>query len=184
VIVGIFLPADLIRGGIRSINTRYMIPCYLGIQISVAYLFTQLQFTIQLQKLWRVALVVLLSIGIASCCLYLSADNWWHKSGSLLNISIARTFNSASKPLIITDFSEYIVWDIGNLLGMSHQIDPKAKFVLMSPKNVEIPGNFNEIFLYSVSPELKTEIAKSNEYKIQTISVEDDEIILERIVKK
>ena len=57
VIVGIFLPADLIRGGIRSINTRYMIPCYLGIQISVAYLFTQVQSTIQLQKLWRIALV-------------------------------------------------------------------------------------------------------------------------------
>ena len=57
VIVGIFLPADLIRGGIRSINTRYLIPCYLGIQISVAYLFTQVQSTIQLQKLWRIALV-------------------------------------------------------------------------------------------------------------------------------
>jgi len=57
VIVGILLPADLIRGGIRSINTRYMIPCYLGIQISVAYLFTQVQVTTQLQKLWRLALV-------------------------------------------------------------------------------------------------------------------------------
>jgi len=57
VILGILLPADLIRGGIRSVNSRYMIPCYLGIQISLAYLFTQVQFTIQLQKLWRVALV-------------------------------------------------------------------------------------------------------------------------------
>jgi len=49
---------------------------------------------------------------------------------------------------------------------MSHQIDPKAKLLLMSPKNnVEIPGNFKEIFLYSISPELKTKIAKSNQYK-------------------
>jgi hypothetical protein len=161
-----------------------MIPCYLGIQISVAYLFSQVQSTIQLQKLWRVALVVLLSIGIVSCCLYLSADNWWNKSGSLLNVSLARTFNSASKPLIITDFSKYIVWDIGNLLGMSHKIDPKAKFLLMSPKNLEIPANFNEIFLYSISPQLKTEIAKSNKYKKQTIYTEYNEIVLERIVKK
>ncbi|MEG4581074.1 glycosyltransferase family 39 protein [Microcoleus sp. MON1_C5] len=139
-IVGILLPANLIRRGIRSVNTRNMIPCYLGIQISVAYLFTQVQVTTQLQKLWRLALVVLLSIGIASCCLYVSADNWWNKSASLLNVSIARTVHSASKPLIITDFSEYIVWDIGNLLGMSQKIDPKAKLLLMSPKNnVEIP---------------------------------------------
>ena len=185
VIVGIFLPADLIRGGIRSVNSRYMIPCYLGIQISVAYLFTQVQVTIQLQKLWRVALVVLLSMGIASCCLYVSADNWWNKDRSYINIRIARTVNSASKPLIITEFPEYSVDTIGNLLGMSHQIDPKAKLLLMSPKNnVEIPGNFTEIFLYSISHELKTKIAKSNQYKIQTIYAENDEMILGKIVNK
>jgi uncharacterized membrane protein len=184
VTVGIFLPADLIWGGIRSINTRYMIPCYLGMQISVAYLFTQVQITTQLQKLWRVALVVLLSIGIASCCLYVSADNWWNKSGSLLNVSIARTINSASKPLIITDFSDYTVLDIGNLLGISDLIDPQTKLLLMSPKNVQIPGNFNEVFLYSISPELNTQIAKSNQYKIQTIYADHDEIILGKIVKK
>ena len=54
VIVGIFLPADLIRGGIRYINTRYMIPCYLGMQIAVSYFFavkmTSPQVTMQLQK--------------------------------------------------------------------------------------------------------------------------------------
>ncbi|MEG3923749.1 glycosyltransferase family 39 protein [Microcoleus sp. D3_18a_C4] len=186
VIVGILCPADLIRGGIRSINTRYMIPCYLGIQISLAYLFTQVQVTTQLQKLWRVALVVLLSIGIASCCLYVSADNWWNKDRSYINIRIARTVNSASKPLIITEFPEYSVDTIGNLLGMSHQIDPRAKLLLMSPKNnVEIPENFNEIFLYSITPQLKTKIAnKSNQYKIQTIYEENDAMILGKIVNK
>lgn len=55
----------------------------------------------------------------------------------------------------------------------------------MSPKNnVEIPENFNEIFLYSISPELKTKIAKSNQYKIQTIYAENDEMILGQIVNK
>ncbi|MFB8795734.1 MAG: hypothetical protein U7126_16290 [Microcoleus sp.] len=184
VILGIFLPADLIKGGIRSVNARYMIPCYLGIQISVAYLFTKVQVTTQLQKLWRVALVVLISMGIASCCLYVSADHWWNKDRSFINVSIARTVNSASKPLIITDFSVYNVDKIGNLLGMSHQIYPKTKLLLMSPKNVEIPVNFNEIFLYSISPELKTQIAKSNRYKIQTIYADNDEMILGKIVNK
>ncbi len=109
----------------------------------------------------------------------------WNKDRSYINIRIACTVNSASKPLIITDFSEYIVWDIGNLLGMSHQLDPKAKLLLMSPKNnVEIPGYFNEIFLYSISPELKTKIAKSNQYKIQKIYAENDEMILGKIVNQ
>ena len=144
--VGIFLPADLIRGGIRYINIRYMIPCYLGMQIAISYFFavkmTSPQVTMQLQKLWRLALAALLSIGIISCCIYLPADSWWNKDRSYINIRIARTVNSASKPLIITEFPEYNVHTIGNLLGMSHQIDPQAKLLLMSPKNVEFFVNF------------------------------------------
>jgi len=151
VIVGIFLPADLIRGGIRYINTRYMIPCYLGMQIAVSYFFavkmTSGQVIMQLQNLWRLALAALLSIGIRSCCIYWPADSGWNKDRSYINIRIARTANSASKPLIITEFPEYNVDTIGNLLGMSHQIHPQAKLLLMSPKNVEISGNFTDIFV-------------------------------------
>jgi hypothetical protein len=164
VTVAIFLPADLIWGGIRSLNTRYMIPCYLGMQIAVAYFFavkrTSPQVTMQLQKLWRLALAALLSIGIISCCIYLPAESWWNKGRSYMNLPIARTINSASGPLLITDLWVYTVDKIGNLLGLSHKIDPKAKLLLMSPKNVEVPGKFTDIFLYSSSQELKTQITK------------------------
>jgi hypothetical protein len=107
---------------------------------------TSPQVTMQLQKLWRLALAALLSIGIRSCCIYLPADSWWNKDRSYINIPIARTVNSASKPLIITEFPEYNVDTISNLLGMSHQIDPKAKLLLMLPKNVEIYGKFSIYF--------------------------------------
>lgn len=182
VTVGIFLPADLIFGGIRSINTRYMIPSYLGIQISVAYLFTTF---IQLQKLWKVALVALLSIEIMSCCIYLPAETWWNKDGSLSNNSIARTVNSASKPLIIADFSVYSVDTIGNLLGMSYQINAEAKLLVPRSKIGELPNNFNEIFLYSISPKLKAQIEKNNSYRFQTLYTnKQGEILLERIVRR
>ena len=151
VIVGIFLPADLIRGGIRYINTRYLISCYLGMQIAVSYFFavkmTSPQVTMQLQKLWRLALAALLSIGIISCCIYLPADSWWNKDRSYINIPIARTANSASNPLIIREFPEYNVDTIGNLLSKSHQIDPKAKLLLILPKNVEVYEFFADIFV-------------------------------------
>ena len=127
-----------------------MIPCYLGMQIAVSYFLavkmTSPQVTMQLQKLSRLALAALLSMGIISCCIYLPADSWWNKDRSYINIRIARTVNSASKPLIITEFPEYNVHTIGNLLGMSHQIDPKAKLLLMLPKNVEISINFTDFF--------------------------------------
>jgi len=154
VTVTIFLPADLIWGGIRSLNTRYMIPCYLGMQIAVAYFFavkmTSPQVTMQLQKLWRLALAALLSIGIISCCIYLPAESWWNKDRSYVNIPIARTINSASGPLLITELWVYSVDKIGNLLGLSYLINSQAKFLVWLPKIVEISPKFNEIFLYGI----------------------------------
>ena len=165
VTLAIFLPSDLIRGGILSLNTRYMVPCYLGMQIAVAYFFavkmTSPQVTMQLQKLWRLALAALLSIGIISCCIYLPADSWWNKGRFYMNIPIARTINSASGPLLVTDLWVYDINKIGNLLGLSYLINSQANFLVLPPNRVEIPQNFKEIFLYGLSPGVKTEIEKN-----------------------
>ncbi|MEG3894727.1 MULTISPECIES: glycosyltransferase family 39 protein [unclassified Microcoleus] len=189
VTVAIFLPADLIWGGIRSINTRYMIPCYLGMQISVAYLLaekiTSPTVKVQFQKLWRLAMAALLSIGIISCSIYLSSDSWWNKDRSYINIPIARTINSASRPLLLTDLWVYSVDTIGNLLGLSYLINSPAKFLVLPPKIVKIPQNFNEIFVYLLSPELKTEIEKNTPYEIPTIyTLKNQDIILSKLRKK
>jgi uncharacterized membrane protein len=189
VTVAIFLPADLILGGIRSINTRYMIPCYLGMQIAVAYLFASKiissQTTMQLQKLWRMALAVVLSIGIVSCCIYLPADSWWNKDRSYIYIPIARTVNSASQPLVVTDLWQYSVDSIGNLLGLSYRLKPQTKSLVLPPKVLEIPPNFNEIFLYSISSEFKAEIQKKPLYEIENLySIKNHGIILSKLRTK
>ena len=173
VTVALFLPADVIWGGSRSINTRYMMPCYLGMQIAVAYFFavkmTSPQVTMQWQKLWRLALAALLSIGIISCCIYLPADSWWNKGRSHINIPAARTINSASGPLLVTDLWVYNLHKLGNLLSLSYLINSQANFLVLPPKSGEIPPNFNEIFLYALSPGVKTEIEKNNRDKIPNI---------------
>ena len=173
VTLALFLPADLIKGGVRSINTRYMIPCYLGMQIAVAYFLavkmTSPQVTMQWQKLWRVALAALLSIGIISCCIYLPAESWWNKGRSHMNIPIARTINSASRPLLITDVGEHNVSKLGNLITLSYLLNSQANFLVWLPKMVEIPKNFNEIFLYGLDPKSKTEIEKNTRDEIRNI---------------
>ena len=187
--VAIFLPADLILGGIRSINTRYMIPCYLGMQIAVAYLFaskiTSPQVTVQLQKLWRLAFAAVLSVGIISCCIYLPADSWWNKDRSYINIPIARTVNSASGPLLVADLWVYSVDTISHLLGLSYLLVPQTKFMVLPPQTLEIPPNFKEIFLYGISPQLKAEIEKNTSYEIETIySLKNGDIILSKLRTK
>ncbi|MBE9094230.1 glycosyltransferase family 39 protein [Tychonema sp. LEGE 07203] len=189
VTVAIFLPADLIWGGIRSINTRYMIPCYLGMQISVAYLLAEKIISptvkLQFQKLWRLAFAAVLSIGIISCCIYLPADSWWNKDRSYINIPIARTVNSASRPLLVADLWVYSVDTIANLLSLSYLLVPQTKLIVLPPKIVEIPPNFKEIFLYAGVPEFKTEIEKNTLYEISTIyTLKNQDIILSKLQKK
>ncbi|WP_373537198.1 glycosyltransferase family 39 protein [Microcoleus sp.] len=189
VIVVIFLPADIIFGGIRSLNTRYMIPCYLGMQIAVAYLFaskiTSPQVTVQLQKLWRLAFAAVLSVGIISCCIYLPADTWWNKDRSYINIPIARTVNSASGPLLVADLWVYSVDTIANLLSLSYLLVPQTKFIVFPPQIVEIPPNFKEIFLYGISPEVKAEIEKKTPYEIEKVySLKGGDTILSKLGTK
>jgi hypothetical protein len=134
-------------------------------QIAVAYFLavkmTSPQVTMQWQKLWRLALAALLSIGIISCCIYLPADSWWNKGRSYINIRIARTINSASRPLLVTDLWAYNLHKLGNLLSLSYLINSQANFLVLPPKRVEIPQNFKEIFLYGLDPKSKTEIEKN-----------------------
>ena len=158
-------------------------------QIAVAYCLavkmTSPQVTIQLQKLWRLALAALLSIGIISCCIYLPADSWWNKGSFYKNIPIARTINSASRPLLITDLGAYNVNKLGDLLCLSYLINSQAKFLIWPPKMVEIPQNFKEIFLYAISPKSKAEIEKNTGDEIQTIySIKSEDIILSKLRKK
>ena len=130
-------------------------------------------------------MAALLSIGIISCCIYLPADSWWNKDRSYINIPIARTINSASRPLLITDLWVYSVDTMGNLLGLSYLINSPTKFLVLPPKIVKIPQNFNEIFVYVLSPELKNEIEKNTPYKISTIyTLKNQDIILSNLLKK
>jgi len=127
----------------------------------LAVKMTSPQVTMQLQKLWRLALAALLSIGIRSCCIYLPADFWWNKGRSYMNIAIACPINSASRPSLVTDLWVYNLDKIGHLLGLSYLINSPANFLVGQPKRVEIPQNFNEIFFYGLSPGVKTEIEKN-----------------------
>jgi hypothetical protein len=54
---------------------------------------------------------------------------------------------------------------------MSHQIDPKAKLLLMSPKNVEISGNFTDIFVQYLSRIKDTNTQINIKYKQSLLKI-------------
>lgn len=176
--------ADLILGGQRSGASRYFLPSYIGILLSVSYLLaTQLNsnFTnIWKQKLWQLFMVFLFTISIFSSAYISPQKFWWNNVGSRYdrNPEIARLINQAKAPLVISDTR----WT--NIITLSHDLDRKTKFQLVNAQNLDqIPANFSNYFLYQPSKRLTKKLQQRNDYQIQPISKFDD-IWLWQLIKK
>ncbi|MDZ7960129.1 MAG: glycosyltransferase family 39 protein [Aulosira sp. DedQUE10] len=151
---------DLIIGGKLSVRARYVIPCYVGIQLAVTYLLTtQTIFSrLKTQKFWQLVTVVLISAGVISCSISSQAETWWNK-GSHENIQIARVVNQLVKPLLIS--STYSL-NIGNLMSISHRLNSTVYVqLLLGDNQPHIPDSFSDVFVFNVSKEVKLVMEKT-----------------------
>jgi uncharacterized membrane protein len=169
---------DIIKGGKRSINPRYLVPCYVGIQLAVAYLLSAKVSNnldnFKQQKRWKIVIVALLSAGIISGGVSSQADTWWNKGSGWLRgeLQVAGTVNQASNPLIISDAN------IAYIMPLSYRLEPKVKLLiepgcytscyknrtlaLKKPQLSKIPEGFSELFLYRPSSNLRSAIQQQN----------------------
>ncbi|MBR8837203.1 MAG: glycosyltransferase family 39 protein [Stigonema ocellatum SAG 48.90 = DSM 106950] len=171
---------DLILGGQRSTINRYLIPSYLGIQLAVAYLFgtkiTSISIPVKFQNLWRIIIIVLITLGILSCAASSRAHIWWNKSKNWYTLSVAELINQATRPIIISD------GDAGDVLALSYLLEPKVQLKVQSScytscsnnfpqaaatKLTNIPNGFTDVFLYKPSEFLQSRL--SDEYNIEYI---------------
>ncbi|GAB1543159.1 hypothetical protein NUACC21_58330 [Scytonema sp. NUACC21] len=166
--IALIIP-DLIWGGMRSVSSRYFIPFFLGIQLSVAYLLSMKIFGIHFlqQKLWRGIMVLLISGGLASCIVSSQANSWWIKSISFHNPQIAAIINKATKPLLISNEGGN---NLGNVISLSYLLEPKVKFQLVVEPNIpNLPDGFSDIFVLSPSPTLQQGLEKKYQAKLTPI---------------
>jgi uncharacterized membrane protein len=182
-----FMLADLVLGGVRSTTPRYFIPCYLGIQLAIAYLFANKIIAInhkaEQQKLWQVIMAIIISVGVLSCVKSSQAETWWHQTLNRDTSAVAEIINKAERPLLISNNSP------ANILSLSYRLDPKVKYLYkpecytscnaLKSRNIkteteyqlnipEIPQGFTDVFLLETSPseEWKRNIAENQTYKI------------------
>lgn len=147
---------DLILGGRRSTVPRLLMPTYLGLYITVAYLLSTKinshSFSDKKQRVWRLVLAMLLTVSIVSNITYSQSESWWNKYKSNENFPIAEAINKADFPLVISDTSS-----IGNTLSLSHYLDDKVKLKLMDkPQFSEDIHNYSDVFIFEPSKELLT----------------------------
>ena len=157
---------DLIFGGMRSIQARYLIPCYLGVQLAVAYLLAaKLAFSINRgRKIWQIIFIIILTGSIVSCAVSSQAEFWWNKSPDKhkYNSQIASIVNSTLRPLLISDDSTLISDSFAcRILALSYLLNPKVQLQLVLEPNIpKIPDGFSDVFLFSPSEALRLSIEK------------------------
>ena len=163
--LALILP-DLILGGRRSSVTRYAIPCFLGIQLAVAYLLTFKISKSQYSKRWSKVLVALIASGVISCVASSFFPVWWHNShtNSKYNVEVARIVNQAERPLLVTDEIP------GRVLAFSHLLKPDVNLQLVVEPNIpKIADNFGNVFLYRPSERLRQGIEQEQNFKIEPV---------------
>lgn len=162
----ILMIPDLIFGGIRSSVARYAIPCYLGIQIAVAYLLAS-QMASPATSQWRqqlgkIATVALISGGIASCVASAPAQAWWNKYNAINLPEIAVTVNKASNPVVATSWH--------GLMVFSHVFNPDVILQPLESKPISLSNEKNGVvFVYDSPKAMKTLVETQKEYQIDRV---------------
>jgi uncharacterized membrane protein len=165
---------DLVWGSERSRIVDYLLPCYLGIQLSVAYLLTGQIFApwgrvLAQARIWQGVTALVLVAGIASCGLSSQAVTWWHQPTHAHTEQVIRKINAAERPLLINFCEKY--QPLANTLVFSHQLDPKVTLQLVPEKLLpQIPSGFSEIFLFNPPQTVQDRLASNSQVEFEPVS--------------
>ncbi|MEB3230270.1 MAG: glycosyltransferase family 39 protein [Leptolyngbyaceae bacterium] len=170
------LGPDVLLGGRRSSITRYAIPAYLGIQISVAFFLANQIITnpfavgphFRYQRRWQVVAIALALAGIISCGVNAHNPVWWHKSyaKSRRNPDVARVINGSDRPLVITDKKP-----AGQILSLIHLLEPEVSMQLVDrPGQIRTPQRFSDIFLYLPSDRVKQQVERKTKTTLEPVT--------------
>jgi uncharacterized membrane protein len=165
-----FIVPDFVLGK-RYGTTRFITPCILGIQLSLAHLLvaknTSLFLSNQRKKVWEIATFMLVLSGVISCTISSRAEMWWNKAPDKNkdNFQIAEIVNQANQPLLIKDGDLIPVEVLGYLL------EPKVQFLLPKESDLpKIPDGFTDVFLFQPSESLTSGVERVYNSKIKLIN--------------
>jgi uncharacterized membrane protein len=175
------LGPDVILGGRRSSITRYAIPCYLGLEIAIAYFITlqlssrpfAVRARLRSRRRWRAVAIALAAGGIISCAVSSQVPVWWHKSyaKSRRIPDVAEVINSSDNPLVISDNQP-----AGQLLSLSHALNRDVHLQLADKAPlVDVPDGFDSVYLYLPSNQLRNRLERRQNLIATPVTLREDE---------
>ncbi|MEG4084407.1 glycosyltransferase family 39 protein [Microcoleus sp. POL10_C6] len=179
IVISIFVPflllalPDLILGGKRSAVSRYLISCFPGVQLAVAYLLASNVKT--QQRFWQVILALVFTASIASCTVSAFSDTWWSKDLSYFNAEVAKIINkeaianrSIKDTIVISDRGNDFT-NMGDLLSLSYLLDKDVRLMLMSQSpEIEMLNKYSAPLVFRPSEKLRSAL-KQNQRRLEPI---------------
>lgn len=194
----LIITPDVVGQGIRSHQARYFIPCFLGIQLAVAYLISHnlslISSNVWQKRFWQFIFIGLLSVGVISGIFITQVKDWGlddqKGTASSVNLQLAPVINKAKQPLVMSETTHSFV------LALSYIVEPKVRFQLGKPNDIEEwqkkinlsenMANFSDVFLYLPDEEFLTFINQDPNFesKVVVSSKDGKNKWLYKIVKK
>lgn len=158
---------DIIIGGKRSSVIRYLIPSYLAIEIAIAYVFASKIAALSIKdwqkKLWQIAMIALISIGVISCTASSQSETWWNRYRQIYLPEIAKVIKQVERPLVLGHWY--------NLLSLRYVVKPDVRLVSFYLQPVEKKQSnplkeVKDVFIYLPPEGLKEFLEKQYNYRL------------------
>ena len=156
---------DLITGGRRSQEARYLLPALLLLVFMVAFALTH---ALGSGARWRRGMALglwvgLLGLGLWSSLGYLRAETWWNKSMSGHNAEVARQIDALPGALVICQDGDI---NPGEVLSVAHEVARDTRFLLIASGRLPTVDRLQgQVFLLNPSPGLKAQFAGHGELR-------------------
>jgi uncharacterized membrane protein len=179
VLTSIFVPflilalPDLIIGGKRSAVSRYLISCFPGVQLAVAYLLAN--SVTAGRRFWQFTMAAVFTASIVSCVVSSFSDTWWSKDLSYFNAEVARKVNqeaianrSIKDTIVISDRGNDFT-NMGDLLSLSYLLDKDVRLMLLSQSpDIEMLNKYSAPLVFRHSEKLRSTL-KRNQRRLEPV---------------
>jgi uncharacterized membrane protein len=168
----LLLPDFIMGGKARSAASRYFIAPYLGIHLSLAYLFSTQVSAVRgwFRNFWQAITALLLVLGTASCIAISQSEVSFNQATYRNSPMLARTINKYERPLVFisTKYSNNII----GAIGLSYWLRPDTQFQFVPDTHpIQFSERAKAVFVYGGDSKL---ILNSANTKYQAKLVFDD----------
>ncbi len=185
------LVPDLLFGGIRSSNARYLMPVWLGVIVVIAIALDQLLVRIGQASeinhatgmrlgfwsrqgavrvlLWS-AVVCLVALSMTTNILHAQQQAPWTKSLSITLPEVAKIINQSASPLLVGNQERH---HPGNLFALANLLKPETKMQLVPialESSWKLPAHKGDVYLYSPTDQFRQALEKNNQVKTRLVA--------------